>query len=98
MLFFFSKRIKHKKGSRATIGINRGYSVDAQDGEEDYDESYRPPYINRQTIIVTEHTVTSTDITDILNQEDEEEEEQVVQNQGEEVVMKFEQTEDNTEQ
>ena len=33
--------------------------------------------------------MTSTDITDILNQEDEEEEEQVVQNQGEEVVMKF---------
>ena len=50
------------------------------------------------TIIVTEHTVTSTGITALLNQEDEEEEEQVVQNQGEEVVMKFEQTEDNTEQ
>ena len=41
------------------------------------------------TIIVTEHTVTSTGITALLNQEDAQEEEQVVQIQGEEVVLKF---------
>ena len=96
---YSSKRFRHKKGSKATIGINRGYSIDTQDNnEEDFDESYRPPYISRQPINVTGKTVTSTDITDILNQEDEDEEEQVIENHRVEVITRQEQIEDYNEQ
>lgn len=48
-------------------------------------------------INVTEHVVTSTDIGDILDQE-QEEEEQVVENHRKEMITRQEQIEDNTEQ
>ena len=92
LCLYSSKRLRHKKGSKATIGIIRGYSIDTQDNnEDDFDESYRPPCVSKQPI----NAVTTTDITDVFNHDDEEEdEEQVIENHRVEVITRQEQTED----